>query len=421
MSHRFGEVKPTLNDIRLMLIKCLNRPLFTRHGLHLVFLWINIMMNVGHEELDNGFIISNLVPKHSLESGNSGVKVDGGSGEENGGSANNNSTNSRNIQLLIKHVKTNVNAILMDFHLIMERHTDLQVPVLQCIALLTGLSQYNIGFCCFEFLHYIINSHEVQYQLQVTVVLSHCVLPYIVSRRNAKDRKVSNRLLRDLALLQRDEGGFEQFLEELVTPIKNWITALQNPVPLDTTISSILAEICQIPNVAQSCGQAVADVVVAELSTVSKENHNPIYLSLLICVTGMSLHNLDELGNSKTTVDDPYHMSRFFATNDIHRSCVIQLEHVLNKAPSSWTPKINEEITILINCLAALCQSPSVALQLINSQLHFLRTLFRITAKAIEFSTHVYPTTLAACYRLLLIVFSPALVAWLSLSDLAVT
>jgi len=95
--------------------------------------------------------------------------------------------------------------------------------------------------------------------------------------------------------------------------------------------------------------------------------------------------------------------SRFFASNDVHVQCLLRLSATLTSAPSSWTPGINQEIKILLNCLSSLCRSPSVALQLINSQLHFLRTLFRITKKATEFATHVYPTTLASCYRLLLI------------------
>ena len=77
-------------------------------------------------------------------------------------------------------------------------------------------------------------------------------------------------------------------------------------ITLDKNIAPVLAEICQIPSIAKTCGQELADVVVEELATVSREHD--IYLALLSSVTGMSLYNIDEMSNSKTKVDDPFHM-----------------------------------------------------------------------------------------------------------------
>jgi hypothetical protein len=420
--NQLGDMKPTLNDIRLMLVRCMNRPLYTRYGIHQIFLWINIMMiHVSTE--DHYIFVEKLIPRHlfkaiktindgSLDITNNNNNI----GSNNSGSTNNNSgsnttsnhydenSTSKEIdQIVLRYIKTNVDSILMNIHVLIERHVDMQVPLLQCVALLTKISLYNIGFYCLEFLNYLINSHDYIFKIQITIVLSHCVLPYITSRNDSKNRQISNRLLSELALLQREEGGFDDFLCKLVEPMKLWITDALRPLKIDSTISSILAEVCQLPKMASLCGQTITDVVVRKLSTVSKDHHNSVYLSLLIAVTGIATNNLDELSNSKTKEDDPYHMSRFFALHDVHRSCLLQLEYTLNHASSSWTPSINEEIKVLLNCLGALCHSPKVALQLINSQLHFLKIVFKITSKAIEFSTHVYPTTLAACYRLLLI------------------
>jgi hypothetical protein len=112
----------------------------------------------------------------------------------------------------------------MDFHMVMERHTDLRVPVLQCIALLTGITHYNIGTQCLECLHYLVNSHDAEFRAAVNVVLSAVVLPYVTSR---DDIARSSRILAKLAELQRNEGGLDFFLCELLEPIKSWVSHIE--------------------------------------------------------------------------------------------------------------------------------------------------------------------------------------------------
>ena len=305
---------------------------------------------------------------------------------------------------LRKQVCARIESIYMDFHMLMERHTDLTGPVMQCLALLAGIEAYQIGNQALDFLHYLVNSHDEEYRAQVNVVMISIILPFTTQREKDTQRSRSSRLLSKIAELQSEDGGLEGLLCHLLTPIKSWVTASTSPVNLDENIAPVLAAICQIPASAKMCGQELAERVVNELSSISKDRDHRVYLALLTTVTGIALHNTDELGNSKTKEDDPYHMSRFFASHQVHVQCVLRLSSTLNLAPTSWTPKINREIETLLHCLSALCRSPSVALQLINSQIHFLRTLFRITSKAIEFATHVYPSTLAACYSLLLII-----------------
>ena len=352
---------PTLEDIRKEIEFCLKTPKETAVLLRKIFVWIQQIMEFGEDE--HWQLLKGLLSK-------------------------------RKSPLIFAKVEN----ILMNFHLLMERQTDLTVPILQCIAVLTGINAFGIGTQCLEFLHYLINSHDARFKRSVHLVLHQHVLPYVINRNEVKR---SNRMLSTIAGLQKEDGGLDDFLSELIDPIKTWLTDAS--VVLDDKIAPIFSQLCRIPNIANSCGQDIAEYVVRELATVSKDNSNSVYLSLLVSVTGISTHNLDEVGNHETVVDDPYHMSRYFALNDVHKDCVYRLEYTLAHSPTSWTPLINEEVTTLLHCLSSLCQSPFVALSIINSQLHLLRLIFRITNKAVEFATHVFPTTVAACFNLLLI------------------
>lgn len=353
---------PKLEDIRKEIETCLKTPKQTPDLLRKMFVWIHQIMEFGDQD-HQWQLLERLVS----------------------------SPTSRLIFAAVEN-------ILMNFHLLMERHTDLTLPILQSIAVLTGINAFNIGTQCLQFLHYLVNSHDEHFKRSVHLVFRKHVLPYVINRT---DVKRSNRMLSAIAVLQKEDGGLDDFLGELIHPIKAWL--IDSSVMLDENIAPIFSQLCQIPKIANSCGQDIAEYVVRELSSVSKDNSNSVYLSLLVSVTGISNHNMDEIVNSETTVDDPYHMSRYFASNDVHKDSVYRLEYTLAHSPTSWTPKINEEVTTLLQCLSSLCQSPSVALSLINSQLHLLRTIFRITNKAVEFATHVFPTTVAACFHLLLI------------------
>ena len=78
---------------------------------------------------------------------------------------------------LRKQVCARIESIYMDFHMLMERHTDLTGPVMQCLALLAGIEAYQIGNQALDFLHYLVNSHDEEYRAQVNVVMISIILP----------------------------------------------------------------------------------------------------------------------------------------------------------------------------------------------------------------------------------------------------
>lgn len=314
-------------------------------------------------------------------------------------------------------------------NLVMERYEDLQGPVLQCISLLCVVLEYNVGEMCLNCLHYHLTSRDDDFRDLVNAVIKENVVPFVINTGlmniSGRGRKVSNMLLRAVARLAA-QGGMDHFLLELVPPIQQSIltASATGVIPIGPLLAPVFAAIMQLPDAAGLVNQEMAEAISDEVVRLNENNLNissgalsddgSVYLHLLRCITGMATYHIDNTSDESEHDSDPYYMARFFSKKGRHLDALRYLQRRIDSVGTTLTAEENICITAALDCVSALCLSPSVAISLINSPLRLITTVFRVCRKATEFATRVLPSTLAAAYRLLLMLLDTPHSAYVS-------
>ena len=307
-----------------------------------------------------------------------------------------------------KHVVQHLEQLLMRIHILLDRQPRLQDLLLEGIAKLIGVTQYNIGDKCLSFMDYLLSSNDER-QEAVIKHLETSFIPLISATVATNEQSLNLRVnwLKSLANLQSSQTNeaIGNLLAHLTSPIIKWVA--EEAMPLSRDLLATIAMACRFKkNAIKYAASDVRGLLVKELRKADEGGER--YLYILYILTKMTEYHIIISASSGRSS----HATAQYLCQDcnVHRMVLAFLRKtVMTVARGHYNPASNKKVEGALSCLSALFHCQFGARELLvpatiasgvstsaESMTPYLKCLRAIWEDEKRPTAFVFPNTMAA-------------------------